>query len=281
MVMLVSAASVFAEENSFLRTVTVEQGMHQGSLNCFGCSVVVKGDLDGEIITIGGDVTVFGSVRRDIVALGGTIHLKNGAEVDADVVAIGGKVTTEGNVAGSGRFDSFPWTHLPGQLTIGWQGAVALLGFHVVCVLLPILPLRPWRVRNVVLASQKWLVSGLIGAGAIAAFSFLLDLLDEELHAGDTAELAVIILFLAVFVVGIAGITLAIGERFFPSRLVAALFAGGIVLVILELIPFLGFAVMVLGSCWATGAALWSGLGFRGPRPSAPKKGPVTLKLTS
>jgi len=109
--------------------VTVEQGTHQGSINCFGCSVVVKGDLDGEITTIGGDVTVYGKVRKDVVTVGGAIHLKNGAEVDADVVAIGGGITTEGTMTAPGKdaFASFPWMHLPGQMSIGWRGALALL----------------------------------------------------------------------------------------------------------------------------------------------------------
>ncbi len=279
--MPVCAGNALAEENSYFRAVTLEQGLHQGSVNCFGCSVVVKGELDGEIVTIGGDVTVFGTVRRDIVAVGGAIHLKNGAKVNADVVAIGGRVTTEGNVAGPGKFDSLPWMHLPGQLSIGWRGALALLGFHAVCVLLPVLLLRPWRVRNIASASSRWLVTGLLGLGAIVAISFLLAFLDEELNAGDTAELVVSVLFLAVLAAGIAGIALAIGERLFPKQLAGALFAGGLLLVVLELIPFLGFVVMVLGSCWATGAALWSGLGFRGPQSPSPRRVPATLKITS
>lgn len=281
--MLVFLNSARAEENKFFRTATFEQGMHQVSLNCFGCSVVVKGDLDGEIITIGGDVTVFGTVHRDIIAVGGAIHLKNGAAVDRDVIAIGGDITTEGSVTAPRKisFVAVPWMHLPGQLNIGWRGAVALLGFHAVCVLLPVLLLRAWRVRNVAAASRRWVVTGLTGVVAIVAISLLLNVLDEELNAGDTAELGVSILFLAVLAAGISGIALAIGERFFPRRIVAALLTGGILLVVFELVPWLGFAVMVLGSCWATGAALWSGIGFRGPQSPTPRRAPATLKLTS
>jgi hypothetical protein len=272
-----------AEENSYLHSVTVEQGTHQGSINCFGCSVVVKGDLDGEITTIGGDVTVYGKVRKDVVTVGGAIHLKNGAEVDADVVAIGGGITTEGTMTAPGKdaFASFPWMHLPGQMSIGWRGALALLGFHAVCVLLPILLLRPSRVQNIVLATRRWLVTGLVGMGTVVAISLLLDLLDEELHFGDAAALVVVILFLAVLAAGVAGVTLAVGERFFPRRIAAALCIGGILLIALELIPYLGFLVMILGSFWATGAALWSVLGFRGPQPPASKEAPALLKLTS
>ena len=280
--LFLSAGNVIAEENSYLHSVTVEQGVHRGSINCFGCSVVVRGDLDGEIVTIGGDVIVYGKVRKDIVTVGGAIHLKSGAEADADVVALGGGITTEGAVTVPGRdaLAAFPWMHLPGQLSVGWQGAVALLGFHAVCVLLPILLLRPSRVQNIVLATRRWLVTGLVGMGTIAAISLLLNLLDEQLHFGDSAALVVVVLFLAVLAAGIAGVTLAVGERFLPWSIAAALCIGGILLVILELIPYLGFVVMVFGSCWATGAALWSGLGFRGPQPPASKEAPA-LKLTS
>src|SRR5438128_1077219 len=114
-VLPLSARNVVAEENSYLHSVTIEQGVHQGSINCFGCSVVVKGDLDGEIVTIGGDVTVFGRARRDIVAVGGEIHLKNGAEADAGVVAIGGGILTEAVVTARGKdaFGAFTCMHWP------------------------------------------------------------------------------------------------------------------------------------------------------------------------
>ena len=283
LVALAFAAATSAQEiNSFLRSITIEQSPYRGSINCFGCNVVVKGDLEGEVVTIGGDVTVYGKVRQDIVAVGGAVHLKNGAEVDADVVAIGGSITTEGTVLAPARdgFVALRWMHFPGQLSIGWRGVLALIGFHAVCVLLPVLLLRPRRVRNVAVASRRWLTTGLIGAAAIAATSYLLDLIDEHLRSSETVETVVSILFIAIFAMGVAGIILAIGERFFPNRLFTALLVGGAVLVVLELIPYVGFVVMILGSCWATGAALWSGMGFRGPHTPESKEAPAVLKLT-
>lgn len=276
------AGSAIAEENSYFRTVTVEPGVRSESINCIGCSVIVKGDLDGEIVTIGGDVTVFGKVRKDIVAVGGRVRLMSAAEADADVVAIGGMVENEGAVAGPhGDFTSLPWMHLPGQLSVGWRGILVLLCFHAISILLPILTLRPRRIQNVVVASRRWLVTGLLGLAAILFFSFALNLLDEELHAGDTAELIVTALFLSILMVGISGITFAIGDRLFTGKIVAAFLAGGLLLVALELVPYLGFVVMVVGSCWATGSALWSGMGFRGPQPPLRQKAAATLKLTS
>jgi len=124
-------------------------------------------------------------------------------------------------------------------------------------------------------------MTGLVGMAAIIVISFVLDLLDEELHAGDAVELIVTVLFLSALMVGIAGVTFAIGDRFFPGRIVAAFLTGGLLLVALELTPYLGFVVMVLGSCWATGSALWSAMGLRGPQPPMRKKIPTTLKFTS
>jgi len=282
LVTLSFAALASAQEtSSYLRSVTIEQSPYKGSINCFGCNVVVKGELDGEIVTIGGDVTVYGKVRKDVVAVGGAVHLKNGAEVDKDVVAIGGGITTEGTVLAPERegFAALRWMHLPGQLSIGWRGVLALLGFHAMCVLLPVLLLRPRRVRNVAVASRRWLITVLLGAMAIAATSLFLDWIDDHLRSSETFETIVSVLFLAVFALGVAGIILTIGERFSPNRLFAALLVGGVLLVALELIPYVGFMVMILGSCWATGAALWGGMGFRGPRSPESKEAPAVLKL--
>jgi hypothetical protein len=279
---LCATVAAAQERNSYLRRVTIEGNAEHGSINCFGCSVVVKGDLDGEVVTIGGDVTVYGRVRRDVVAVGGAIRLKNGAEIDEDAVAIGGAIATEGVVLAPKRegFVALPWMHLPGQLSIGWRGAVSLLGFHAVCVLLPLVAPWPRRVKNVAVASQRWLVTALLGAGFIVALSYLLGWINDHVR-GDTVAAVLGVLFLAILAMGLAGISLAIGERLFPSRLVAAIFTGGILLVILELIPYLGFVVMILGASWATGAALWSVMGFRGATAAKDKPNPVAATLIS
>src|SRR5207244_6142683 len=140
---------------------------------------------------------------------------------------------------------------------------VSLLGFHAVCILLPLATLRPRRVRNVEVASRRWLVTGLLGAGFTVALSYLLGWIDDHVW-GATISTILAILFLAIFAMGVAGISLAIGDRIFQGRVIAAIFAGGILLVMLELIPYLGFVVMIFAGSWASGAALWSGMGFRG-----------------
>ncbi|HWZ98354.1 MAG TPA: hypothetical protein VN025_11390 [Candidatus Dormibacteraeota bacterium] len=271
------------EKLSYFRSVTAEESTYKGSITCIACDVAVRGDVSGEIVTIWGDVTVYGKVQKDIVAVGGAVHLKNGAEADGDVVAIGGQITTEGTVItpGKGGYTAIPWMHMPGQRSIGWRGAVALLGFHIVCVLLPALILRPRAIRSVAIASSRWVVTGLLGAAVVVAYSYGLSALDYYLNVSDLVEGILGFLFLAILGIGIAGIAFAIGDRFFPGLLFASSATGIAVLTILELIPYAGFVAMVLAASWATGAALWSGLGFRGPHPPKVPKAPSTLKLIS
>jgi len=283
LLLVFTTAATAQDKTSFFKTVVVEEGSYKGEITCIGCNVVVRGDVGGETVTIWGDVTVYGRVREEIVAVGGRVQLKNGSEADDEIVAIGGQITTEGTALTPGKagYTAFPWMHFPGQPSIGWRGALALVGFHLACVLLPTLFLRPRAVRSVAKASRRWFVTGLLGATAIIAFSYGLVALDDYLKASNLVEEILAVCFLAVLGIGIAGISLAIGDRFFPGLVLASLVTGTIVLVLLELIPYAGFLVMLLLVSWATGAALLSGLGFRGPRPPRVPKASTELKLIS
>lgn len=265
---LVTRASA-AEETHYFRTTTVAEGAQEGSITCLFCDVVVQGEVQGEVVTIWGSVTVSGKVSQDIVAVGGTVHLKNGAEVGKDVVAIGGPITSEGKVVAPGKdeFAALPWFHMPGQRSIGWRGAIALLGFHLVCVLLPTLILRPRAVQRVAKFSQRWFLTSVAGFLFIVIYSYGLNALDEYLHSSDLVEGIFAFLFLSILVIGIAGIAYNLGDRLFSGLLLASLAAGAVILTALELIPYLGLLAMILAASWATGSALWSGLGVRGPRP--------------
>ena len=276
------AAASAQDKKSYFRSVSVADDNSNGSVICMGCDVVVRGDLHGDVVVLWGDVAVYGKVRGDLVAIGGAVHLMNGAEADEDIVAVGGTITREGAVVTpGGRFTAVPWVHLPGQRSIGWRGAAALLGFHLFCALLPALLLRPRAVRSVAKASQRWLAAGWVGAGGIVVYSYGMWALDEYLHVSDLVESIFAFLFLAVLGIGIAGISYAIGDRLFPGMLVVSLLAGAVILTVLELIPYAGFLAMALLASWATGAALWSGLGFRGPRPPGNPKPRTDLRLTS
>ena len=271
------------DKESYFRSINIAAERYEGSLVCIGCDVVVRGDLHGDIVVLCGDVTVYGRVREDVVVVGGGVHLKNVAEVDQDIVAIGGQITREGTIVNPAKESTaIPWMHIPGQRSVGWRGAVALLGFHLVCAFLPALLLRPRAVRSVAKASQRWLVTGLLGAAVVVVYSYGMLALDEYLHVSDLVESVFAFIFLAVLGIGIAGISCAIGDRLFPGMLLlVSLLSGAVILTILELIPYAGFLAMVFATSWATGAALWSGLGFRGPRPPRVPKARMELRLTS
>ncbi|MBS1841187.1 MAG: hypothetical protein JSS69_11085 [Acidobacteria bacterium] len=275
------AAASAEDKESYFRSVNITDEPYKGSVTCIGCDVVVRGDLHGEIVSLWGDVTVYGKVREGVVAVGGAVHLKNGAEVGEDIVALGGQITREGIVATPANDSTaIPWMHLPGQRSIGWRGAVALLGFHLFCALVPCVFLRPRAVRSVAKASRRWLAVGLLGAAAIVAYSYGMLALDEYLHVSDLVESIFAFIFLVVLGIGLAGIAYAIGDTIFPGKFVTSLLAGAVILTVLELIPYAGFLAMALAASWATGSAIWSGLGFRGPRPPRVPKG-LELKLTS
>ena len=277
---LAMPASAEDETYSF-RTATVAEGLHKGSITCLFCDVVVLGDLQGDVVTIWGSVTVSGKVRNDIVAVGGAVRLKNGAEVDSDVVAIGGPITTEGTVVAPGKegFVAFPWVHMPGQRSVGWRGVIGLLGFNLVCALLPTLILRPRAVGSVAKVSHRWFLTSVVGFLFIIIYSQGLNALDEYLHSSDLVEGIFAFLFLAILGIGIAGIAFNIGDRLFPSLLLPSLLAGSVILTALDLVPYLGLLAMFLAASWATGSALWSGLGFRGPRLPETPKPTAELKL--
>jgi hypothetical protein len=261
-----AASSVAQERLSYFRTIVIEPGVYKGSVTCVACGVIVKGTVEGEVVAVGGDVIVYGKVDNDIVASGGAIHLKNGAAVTRDVVAIGGPITYEGQVTTPGRegYSALPWIHIPGQRSIGWRGALALFGFLIACVLLPIALLRPRRIQNVANASRRWIATGLLGLAAITVFTYLFDWIDQSWAKGsDTFEIAGGVVFLLLLAVGIAGIALAVGQRFFRGQFFPALAAGTALFAVLELVPVAGFVVMMAGGCWAMGSAVWSGLGFR------------------
>jgi hypothetical protein len=272
-----------ADEAHYFRTTTITEGTREGSITCFFCDVVVRGDVAGDVVTIWGSVTVSGKVRQDIVAVGGMVRLKNGAEADGDVVAIGGSIASEGTVVVPGKegFASIPWIHMPGQPSVGWRGAVALLGFHLVCVFLPTLILRPRTVQSVAKASHRWFVTSVVGLLFIAIYSYGLGALDAYLHSSDLVEGIFSFVFLAILGIGIAGIAYNIGDRLFPGLLLPSLLAGAVILTVLDLIPYLGLLAMILAASWAAGSALWSGLGFRRAWPPEIPKPSSELKLVS
>jgi hypothetical protein len=65
---------------------------YQGHLATFDQSIVVLGEVDGDVTSWAGSITVHGTVRGDVVSYTGTVELKAGAVVEGNVLSIAGGV---------------------------------------------------------------------------------------------------------------------------------------------------------------------------------------------
>jgi hypothetical protein len=86
----VATAARSEDRLSVIRSIVVEAGEKSGEVNCFGCSVRVRG---WPRAILWPSAAADGTVAADLVALGGTIRLGRGAILAEDAVAIGGFCT--------------------------------------------------------------------------------------------------------------------------------------------------------------------------------------------
>ncbi len=78
-----------------------------------GKRIVVRGNKEGDIISLGGLVEILGRVEGDVWTLGADIILKKGARVTGNVVAIGGTVKQARGSAIDGNKESLPEVKIP------------------------------------------------------------------------------------------------------------------------------------------------------------------------
>jgi len=98
---LVLSITAFAEDShdrtQFGHDITVNAGEDVSEVTCFGCSVRVRGHVQGDITTFGGSVVLEeqGEVGGDLTTFGGNIHLERGVKVGGGVTVFGGRVRRE------------------------------------------------------------------------------------------------------------------------------------------------------------------------------------------
>ncbi len=283
--LLLVAADANAQEGgraSYFRTIIVQgPGTVPGDLTCIFCSVVVaRGGVGGNVVTIGGDIDISGSVGGDAVAVGGMVRVRTGARADGELFAMGGPVETEpgAHTPDGAEPKSYPWIHVPGQRHIGLRGGLVILGLYSIIVSLVTLVLRPRRVQAIEEAITDhpfWV--GLIGLVLCIVFGVLLDSTDRLGRWEDAADLSVLGVAGILFAVGTAGVAQAIGELTLPRSNLTSLTTGISALAVLQLIPVLGAVVALFVLVSALGAAVWSGLGFRGGAPPKPRATEMNL----
>jgi hypothetical protein len=258
-----------------------ERGRHRGAERVVvGQSLSVGADeVVDKAVAVGGSVTIAGHVRRDAVAVGGSVTLQPGARVGGDAVAIGGAVSVEEGALLEGDNVSLGGTipTMIGSVTrwaVGSRPHVrSIFGFAsrltrtvlLLAIALLITLAFPGQVARVraFLVRRPWL-SSLGGIAVFAGFLPLCVLLAVTIIGIPLIPVAVMLL-VALLLFGFTVSAGWLGEKlpFFrenktPLRAVAV---GGVVLVIVGLIPWIGTLVLVLAALVSAGATLLSRLG--------------------
>ncbi len=256
-----------------VRNIVIEQGETvAGDVTCFGCSIRVRGALNGDAVAIAGDVEIEGNVAGDAVAVGGGVRLGPAANLAGDAVAIGGPVRKAETSHLAGGQVPLPWAFLPGQRHLYPRGVVSCAGIELAGFLIFYAIARQRRAANMAgtLAGRPvWtLIAGLALTGVAC---LVYNWADQLKRWADPTEKALTVVLLIVFGFGLVGVSCWLGRKLLrQGALLLAGLLGTVVWLVLQLIPLAGFAAFILLFVLASGCAALSGFGSarRGAAPA-------------
>ncbi len=262
---------------------------HHASSNN-GCDVSVTGNYTVEegqeacdVVVFGGNLEVQGHVKGDVAVYGGNIHLGSDAEVQGDVVAFGGEVTTDEGAeihgeqmsigsGGSGMMTKgakviqrVANAHSGGSSgsSLSWKLPKLLLEFACFFALSFIfLMFAPARMKQIEAEVKrdpvKCGVAGLVGSVALVPMSVMLFVL---IIIGWPFLAVLWLLTLLGVGMGATAIAAEIGTRLpvlkSTRKTQAAVLALGIgVLLLVELIPYLGPLILTAVAMVSLGAVI-------------------------
>ncbi len=267
---------------------------------CIGCSIHVEGvvndsallllgrlhnegEIKGNAVVLGGSVMSSGPIGGSALVVGGTLRLEDDMdgnavtvmgdlEVGANDVRIGGDAwtvlgqqngVTSGSVAGSiTRLDT---PSIGRMLVSGLVGGLLLLGLLALGIVLTLSLLG-----YVLLGVQRLTVMAdactqtpaacfLVGLGTC----FGLTVIGLMMSMLLPVSLPMVLLFPIVSVIGYCGLAFAIGRNLLPStRPLLATVCGGVLVAAVQLVPIVGWLVLVVLWNVALGAAIMSGFGI-------------------
>jgi hypothetical protein len=131
------AASAVAQgahdRTQFGHDITIGADESASEATCFGCSVRIRGRVDGDVTTFGGSIVLErdGSIGGDTTTFGGNVRLDGGAKVKA-VTVFGGRVHRDPGAEVEGDITNFAggaalWLFLIFGLPFVLLGAVIAL----------------------------------------------------------------------------------------------------------------------------------------------------------
>ncbi len=103
------------------RTINVGPDEEIGEATCFGCSIRVRGHVDGDVTAFGGSIVVEdqGHINGDATAFGGDLRLDKAAAISGDVTVFGGRIRRDPAATVGGAVTNFSG--------MGWMLLIVLL----------------------------------------------------------------------------------------------------------------------------------------------------------
>jgi hypothetical protein len=120
-----------ADLTQFGSDITVETNQQVGEVTCFGCSVRVRGHVNGNVTVFAGGITIEeqGEVAGDLTNFGRGVRLDRSAKVDGDVTVFGGAVRRDVDASVGGEVTNFkgsPWLFLVFGLPVAILAGIVL-----------------------------------------------------------------------------------------------------------------------------------------------------------
>jgi len=129
------------------RNITVGPNEEVSEVTCFGCSIRIRGHVDGDVTTFGGSVLLEenAEVGGDVTSFGGSVRLDGAVKVDGDLSVFGGRIHRDSASTVSGDVSNFGggfWVVLIFGLPLAMLGAfIALVVWLIRVVMRPRVPL--------------------------------------------------------------------------------------------------------------------------------------------
>jgi hypothetical protein len=248
--------------------------------------VIEKDERVRDAVAIGGDLTVRGIVEHDAVAIGGDLVLEPGSSVGHDAVGIGGTVEAASGVSiGHDRVSiAGPFAGIIQWLTSAFRspGALFVLGILgtllraamllvVGLLVLSFAPDRVHRIRDYLVARPG--PSAAAGLALFVGFVPLCVLLAITV-VGIPLILVAVVMLAVILAIGVTALMLWLGHRLpvgGPDKSpVRAMLLGLLLVVLVDLVPFIGTPLVMCATYVAAGAVLLTRLGANGTRQNLP-----------
>lgn len=229
-----------------------------GNAYLFAGNVEVNGNVRGGLMASGGTVFLNGVVGRDVEIAAGSLHIGSGAQIAGNlrykVPKDKVKIDTGARIAGT--ITALPVSRGPGIRLVLW-----MLGFVVAGVV--VIALFPrFAAETIEILRARPGLSGIVGLCSIFVVAIVVMILVVTFIGLPLAVIAVLVYGIICYLANVPVATW-VGRRILGPRagagrqgMIVSFLAGGILLVLIELIPVVGAWVATVSALFGIGAIL-------------------------